>query len=294
MNPRASNIGDLAARILSTGIWGEVTRVFPRSVYVRSEDDFILLLWGELKSPMTINIEGGNNVGGRIRVGERCGLRRDALELDMGEIDVRNAEMFRSTLLDSRKIVLPNGPALAKGVAMLRSLYDVSPSGPALITDPALKSFVRGTLSPFASGRSTGIYSPARYLPLIGRGGGFTPAGDDFVCGVVGTFNYVARCRKFRQVIIPPALLQSRTIPESATILRYSAKGYFDEGMEKLILGTLDGSGRFYNELMSVAHRGHTSGIDMSLGVLLGEAAMAQSSGEGSALKECIDVLWNL
>jgi hypothetical protein len=251
------------------------------------------MLWGTLRSPMTINIEGSYNAEKRIKVAERCSLRPDGVGFDSEDIDVKGAEVYRSALLGSRKITLPNGPALAKGVAMLRSLYDVSPSGPILTADPALKSFVRGTLLPFASGGSTAIYSPARYLPLIGRGGGFTPAGDDFVGGFVGTFNYVARCGKSKQILIPRTLVRSRTIPESGMILSYFGKGYVDEGVEKLVLSTLDGSGRFYNELMAVAHRGHTSGIDMSLGILLCEAALAQFSGERNALEESLDALWN-
>jgi len=293
MNQRASSIGNLAAKILAKGGLGEVTRVFQKSAYIRSGDDFVLLLWGGLRSPITINIGGSPVLGNQIRAGEPCSLSTDAIGLDAGGIDLRSAKTFRSALVVSREISLPNGPSLAKGVAMLRSLYDVSPSGPTLAADPALKSFVWGTLSPYASRRSVAVFSSARYLPLIGRGGGFTPAGDDFVGGLLGTFNYVARCRKSKQILIPRALVSSRTVPESAMILSHSAKGYVDEYVEKLVLKTLDGSERFYNELMAVAHRGHTSGIDISLGILLCEAALAQLGGEGNALKESLDVLWS-
>jgi hypothetical protein len=87
--------------------------------------------------------------------------------------------------------------------------------------------------------------------------------------------------------------LLARTIPESAAILDYSARGYVDEDMGRLVLKTLDGSDRFFDELMAVAHRGHTSGIDMSLGVLLCEAALAQTGGERDALRRCLDELRN-
>jgi len=292
MSLRASSIGDLAARILSKGGTGEVTRVFNRSIYVKSGGDFILLLWGTLRSPMTINVEGSYSTGWRTRVGERCILSRESVALDSGRIDVRGAEVFRSALLDSRKIALPTGPALAKGVAVLRLLYEVSSSGPVLPADPALKPFVRETLIPLSFGRTGTAYQPARYLRLIGRGGGFTPSGDDFVGGFVATFNYVARCKGRRQVLIPLTLFREMTVPESAVILNQSAKGRVDEGMERLVLASTGGKAGFYDELMIVARRGHTSGIDMSLGVLLCEAALAQANGERGALQKCLDALW--
>ena len=293
MSQKASSIGNIAAEILSKGYSGEVTRVFQRSTYIRAKRDFILLLWGGPRSPMTVNVEGNTISHGRIRVGERCSLSREEIGLGSLRIDVRGAEVFRSALLRTREITLPGETVLAKGVAMLRSLYDVSLTGPTLASDQSLRTFVWETLVPFANGNSRPIFSPARYLPLIGRGGGFTPAGDDFVGGIITTFNYVARCRRTRQVHIPRALIRSRTVPESAMILSHSARGNVDEGMERLILASTAGSVRFYDELLAVARRGHTSGIDMSLGVMLCEAALAQAEGESGALQKCLDVFWN-
>jgi hypothetical protein len=292
MSERANSIGNLAAKILSRGRRGDVTRVFQRSVYIRSGDGFVLLLWGKLRSPMTINMEESHGAERRIRAGERCILSKEAVRLEAWEIDLGGADVFRSALLDSRKITLPEGPALAKGIAMLRSLYDVTPSGLTLASDPVLKSFTRVTLLPLSSGRTEPVYDPGLYLRLIGRGGGFTPAGDDFVGGLVATFNYIARCRKRRQVSIPRDLTRGRTIPESAAILSNSARGHVDEGMERLILASTGRRKGFYGELMAVARRGHTSGIDMSLGVLLCEAALAQAEGEHGALQKCLDALW--
>jgi len=291
MNQKASSIGSLAARVLSRRRIGEVTRVFQRSVYVRSGDDFVLLLWGEPRSPMAINI-AGSGVGQRTRVGEQCILRPDCVVFDSGEVDVRGAQLFQSALLGRRRVVPPPGAALAKGVIMLRSLYEVSPSGPSLITDAALRSFVSEVLTPFTRGERGKFYAPESYLPLIGRGGGFTPAGDDFVGGLLTALNFVARCRRSRQVRIPRSLLHERTIPESAAILRYSAMGHVDEDMGRFVIKTLDGSARFYDELMAVARRGHTSGVDMSLGVLLGEAALTEAGGEVGSLKSCLDAVW--
>jgi len=91
---------------------------------------------------------------------------------------------------------------------------------------------------------------------------------------------------------LPRELVFSRTIPESAAILGYALRGYVDEGMERLVLKTLAGGEGFSDELLGVACRGHTSGIDMALGVLLCEAAMADAKDRGGAFKRCLGVLW--
>ena len=290
MNQEASSVGELAARILSSGRRGTVTRVFQRSAYVRSGEDFLLLLWGDLRSPMTVNVEGNAATDG-ILAGERCKLSRNGIILDSGSIDTKGADLFRSTLLERRKVILPERRALRKGVAVLRSLYDASPSGPTLNKDGELKIFAENTLLPLAS-EGAEPRSPANYMPLVGRGGGFTPAGDDFLGGFFATFNFIARFRKSRQIRIPRALLRGRTVPESANVLFHSARGYVDEGMERLILRSLDGGRGFSDQLIEVVHRGHTSGLDMSLGVLLCEAALADADGHGEVLQDCLDILW--
>jgi len=291
MNQRAASVGDLAADLLSSGKPGRVTRVFQTSAYVRSGEDFLLLLWGKLRSPMTINVEGRSATDG-IRAEERCELNRNGVSLEQGTIVVNGAAVFRSALLDRMEVTLPRPEALKRGVAALKSLYDVSPPGPTLNKDGALRAFVENTLLPIAQGDSTRVRSLESYLPLVGRGGGFTPAGDDFLGGLLATFNFLARCRKSTQILLPRALLRGRTVPESAHVLFCSARGYVDEGMEKLILKSLDGGPSFSDELIDVAHRGHTSGIDMSLGVLLCEAAVVDAENKGRVLEQCLDILW--
>lgn len=292
MSQKATSVGDIAARVLSRRTEGEATRVFQRSAYIQAGNDFLLLLWGRLRSPITINIEASGRAQPIVRVGERCALSPDRVGSGSEAVDVTGADTFRSALLDRRRVAIPAGPALVKGVAMLRALYDASPSGPSLVNDPAVKSFVAKALVPLSEGKTRPIHSPFNYIPLIGRGGGFTPAGDDFIGGVLTAFNFVARCKKARQVRIPRPVL-GRTIPESAAILGYSSRGHVDEEVGSFVLRTLEPGARFYDELLAVAHRGHTSGVDMSLGVLLCEAALAQREGEEGALEACLDGLWH-
>jgi hypothetical protein len=95
------------------------------------------------------------------------------------------------------------------------------------------------------------------------------------------------------QISIPRRQVMARTVPESAGILGYAARGYVDEVFERLLQASLENRpGGFGNELLDMARRGHTSGVDMSLGVLLCEAAVSDSDGR-PALEGCLRVLLN-
>jgi uncharacterized protein DUF2877 len=291
MNQRASSVGDLAVSVLARGTHGEVTRVFERSAYVKAGDDFILLLWGRLRSPITVNLTGPG--AKRLKVGERCALSPGRIAFDSWTVEVGGAEVYRSLLLERRDVSVPPASSFVRGVSFLRVLYDASPSGPSLASDVELRRFALGALTALAAGREDGVRSFENYRPLIGRGGGFTPAGDDFVGGLLSTYNYIARCKGSREILIPLRRLRPRTIPESAALLAYASRGYVDEGVGSLILKTLGGSSEFTDELLTVARRGHTSGLDMALGILLVEAALCDSARRGRALERCLEVLWH-
>jgi len=292
MTQRASDVGELAFRILGRRRPGTVTRAFQSAAYVRSANDFLVVLWGRLRSPLTVNVVGEADQEDPPKVGERCALGPEMIRLGENSIDVSGARVYMSGLRERRAVVLPPAKDLTRGVAMAKSLYEVSPAGPTLATDRALRAFVDKAVAPLAAGEPHMVHRKESFAQLIGRGGGFTPAGDDFLGGFTATYNYFARCKGSREISIPRKMLFAKTIPESAAILGYATKGYVDEVLERLILNTLGGVD-FLEELLALGHRGHTSGIDMSLGVLLSVAAISDSEQGGGALKECSAALWH-
>jgi hypothetical protein len=289
MIQRASSVGELAQKFLSRRGHGTATRVFRRSAYVRAGSEFLLLLWSSGRSPMTINVMGESDGSEGLRAGEECELSPSRVRAGDMEVTLEAARVFRSSLLRSGAVDLPEPDELVKGVATLRSLYDVSPHGPVLVSDSAFHGFAKGALVPAASGARRLEFSD--FLGLVGRGGGFTPAGDDFTAGFTAVFNYLASRLGRRRIFIPKKLVSSRTVPESAAIMVYSSRGYVDEGLEHLILDSLGGR-RFSDDLMSLASRGHTSGIDMSLGALLAEAVESGKEDGGQTLERCLETLW--
>jgi hypothetical protein len=289
MIQRASSVGELAWKFLSRRGHGTVTRVFRRSAYVSAGSDFILLLWSSGRSAITVNVTGENDASEGLKAGEECELSPLGIRTRQIEVAAEGARVYRSSLRRSGAVALPASDDLVKGVTMLRLLYDASPHGPVLVSDPLFRSFAGGSLAQAASGTRGLEFND--FLGVVGRGGGFTPAGDDFTAGFTAAFNYIARSKRSRRIFIPKKLASSRTVPESAAIMVYSSRGYVDEGMERLILDSLGGRG-FFNDLMSLASRGHTSGIDMSLGALLAEAVELGKEDGGRGLRRCLRSLW--
>ncbi len=289
MIQRATFVGELAARILSLGHPGVVTRTFERSVYARAGSDYFLLLWGDTRSPMTVNVKGESIGSEEAKVGGNCELNRSSIQMGRLRIELDGARTYRASLLQRGTIALPDPRSLAKGVAMLRLMYDASPHGPTLPADLAFRSFARDTLPTYATpGAEAPGFEP--FMPLVGRGVGFTPAGDDFCGGFTATFNYVARSGGKEPIQVPKARVLSKTVPESGAILVNSSLGYVDEGLQRLIIDSLKGR-PFLHDLESLAARGHTSGMDMSLGALLAEACALDRSGGRHALESCLGAL---
>ena len=291
MIQRASSVGELAQRSLLRGGRGTVTRVFRTSAYVRTGSDFLLLLWSNGRSPMTINVIGERERSGGPKADEECELSPYGVRAGGMEVNVEGAGIYRSALQSRGAVSLPGPRELVKGVSMLRSLYDVSPHGPSLISDPLFRGFAEGRLVQAARGSIELKFDD--FLGLVGRGGGFTPAGDDFTAGFTSVFNYIARIRGSNQISIQMKRASSRTIPESAAAMVYSSRGHVDEGVERLILDSL-GRREFSGDLTSLASRGHTSGMDMSLGVLLAEAVEFGREDRGQALRGCLESLWSV
>ena len=291
MTQRASDIGELARGILSLGGEGRVSRVFPSSAYVRAADDFLVLLRGGPRSPLTVNFLASAVVSG-LKPGEKCEFSPAGISAGEEVFPVEQARVFRTSLLRPRRVALPKPRELTAGASMLRSLYDVASEGPRLVDDPAFLRFADRVLAPVAGGEDEPAHDFRLYSELIGRGGGFTPAGDDFVGGFLSTFNFVARQRERDEVAVPLKKLLALTVPESAVILARGAEGYVDELMQELILkSTSEEQVTFHRELLSVARRGHTSGVDMSLGVLLAEAALSDPAGARGTLAACLGAI---
>ncbi len=288
----ATDVGELVASLLSRQLEGRVSRVFRNSAYIIAGDELVVLLLGGLRSPMNVNLSASGDLEGLLSVDERCSLVGGEMAFDRVTVRTIGAKVYRAGLGAASSISPVASSVLAKGTRMLRVLYGAARSELDIFSDKSFQQFVESVLSPMAKGEVAGAYRFRNYLPLIGIGGGFTPAGDDFVGGFAATFNHVARTAGSRETLLSRRELAKRTVPESAALIDYAQRGYVDEELEHLIHSTFGGRrGRFFQDLLQVAKRGHTSGIDISTGVLLAAAAISDRSTKEGALDECLEAV---
>lgn len=284
---RATDVGEFAASILAHPNQGVVKRVFRSSAYLELSGELIILLRGGPKSPISVNLEGPSELSGQLSAGERFRSDKSQLVLQNAKVDIGGAKVYRSSLGDGKSSSPVNASELTKASAMLRLLYQVAEPGLEFIADEYFLDFARRVLRPAGRGSWERVRSFENYLPLIGTGGGFTPSGDDLVGGFAAAFNHAARINGTGELLIPREELLKGTVSESAALVDYAQRGYVDEEVEGLILAAFGDKPGFLNSLLGVASRGHTSGIDLSLGVLLSAALL---SG-GIAIDQCLDAL---
>lgn len=165
--------------------------------------------------------------------------------------------------------------ALAAGhgpAGCLLELFEPAGLGPAL--PPVLSSRVRqGALDLVAGLRSgsteTAVAGAAR---LAGLGGGLTPAGDDFVLGVLlaawaGLYGAGAEC----QALPIAEAAAPRTTTLSAAYLRGAARGECSAYWHSLFAALLKTDGvELRQALATLLAVGHTSGADALAGFLAG------------------------
>jgi hypothetical protein len=130
-----------------------------------------------------------------------------------------------------------------------------------------------------------GVFDPA--LKLIGLGPGLTPAGDDFVGGLLFALQQLGRAypgRVHRDLACRNAFLERArraTSRISYVILCDLAHGHGPEPMHALLWALLHGEEpvRAMSATQAITRIGHTSGWDMLAGVLTGMSLLVAHDG---------------
>lgn len=105
---------------------------------------------------------------------------------------------------------------------------------------------------------------------IVGLGAGFTPSGDDMLGGFLAAFNTFAPKIGRREALIDFDFLESKTSWISAKLLDYMQRRVLDDQIDQLIGVTTSNDGeKFIMALETLLPRGHTSGIDIVVGVIL-------------------------
>jgi hypothetical protein len=252
----------------------KVEETFHNAFYIRTYNgDLVLVTNRAAKSPVTINLDSTLDLEQIVKPNDRICVQGE--EVGFGDevfIDLTGALRY-SHMVDHLRFggdYLPvkeelNDSALILGIIdTKRSVLD--PGG---LAKNSVSKFVQKGVIPF---RSIGNDLPfqGEAWNLVGLGSGLTPSGDDVLGGFLATFNSLAQSVSRSIILLPSDLLQRKTSWISAELLDYMQRLAIDEEMEGMIVsgaaGDRDG---FIIALENLLSRGHTSGIDISVGIIL-------------------------
>jgi hypothetical protein len=109
------------------------------------------------------------------------------------------------------------------------------------------------------------------FLGLCGRGPGFTPAGDDFVGGLLAIINWIRISLDIGSRIVPGPEHRKLTTWTSFKLMECNANGLVDIEVQDLINSIAKGNVlQYVDSVRWIAKRGHTSGIDFATGATVG------------------------
>lgn len=125
---------------------------------------------------------------------------------------------------------------------------------------------------------------------IIGLGPGFTPSGDDFLLGFLVIYNSLSSAIARTRIYLEFEQLAGRTNWISAKLVDYAQHLQLDNQLLRVISSMSNAHGDTVTELQALIPRGHTSGIDIATGAVLGlsigcDIALGQKNTEIIAAK---------
>ena len=269
---KASYIGCLAKRFLTNSPRkiGKIRTILPNTFYVEFDGNPIIVTRKRGRSPLNINLsqDWGESFQRIIRPDSEVQFSGEVLKIGNIVVDLKGVKTYECVELnlDSLRV---SDDELVKASFILSRLYDLVEENFLIIykTDQ-FRDFLTDVVKPFAKGVENAIQNPEPYRKLMGLGQGFTPAGDDFLSSFLATSNALSKVYGFKKFFLRRDEILSSTSWASGMLLYYSQYGYVGEGVSKTIQ-SLGDRVRFLDALMDLARVGHTSGLDLSLGILV-------------------------
>jgi len=288
---QANCIGALAARSLlvgGSGVVGAVVSAFPNSFYVRTiKNDLVFITNRQLKSPITVNLDSAAVI-------ERIVAPLEPVSVDKRNIHIGNTATIQlsATIPDGDGYNLENPSAqqfrLTKEALNLSStiLTIIDTSNSVLdskgLAHEGTRKFVRTGIITLRDSGIAEHFSEAA-MKIVGLGSGFTPSGDDVLGGFLSTYNSLAHNINRSKVLLDLDLVQKNTTWISAKLLDYMQCQVLDDQVQQLIRSVALGSeDEFILATETLLPRGHTSGIDISVGAILALCLISDIKGNGS------------
>ena len=257
---------------------GKVISSFPSSLNIKtSRNELLVISLNKIHSAITVNLKpqfSNSNFAGLIDYGDD--VVKFLNSVSIGE---------RMELLTAKSIIFKNcfvGPTSAglykisdAAERILSSLMELRRNGcllePEITNQGLFHQFVAETSENNIRNKDNTRFVRTlshSLMKMCGRGPGFTPSGDDFICGFSSLFNWLSQSLKCPPISLPMKRVSDLTTWNSFKFIEYYQKLIVDEQIQGLINSIGEGrTDRFISLLSTLSCRGHTSGIDISTGL---------------------------
>lgn len=301
MKTSLSHIGIFAKQVLERSNGARVSGIASRGIYLQPEDDLTLYLSLEnFRGPLTLNLEEGSTRLEKIRAG--CSVQFNSRELQfLGKkitISLDGGNIWHPPLVETGTRIFHG--QLDSTLSLVHKLTPENPYLPLLSENP---SQIPGV--PVIGERILNLQNALRSralqkitegsIKLLGLGPGLTPLGDDFLLGVLLTFNRWGHLfspalpetqkgsssthnavegsihlnkliKDLNQIILENTRLKTTQV--SASLLACAVEGAADERLLKVLDGFFSGVGITENEIRNLLRWGSTSGIAVLAGMI--------------------------
>jgi hypothetical protein len=276
---RAKCIGSLALKALSpehAPAAGLVVNTFPNSFYARTDEGELTFFTNRpLRSPITVNLDTTSDLEHIVKPLEPLSVRGKEVHIGTDAIiEFSTASLYQ----DRIEAASENSSGFTRIGTSLRiassvlGIIDTSHSvlDPHALAHSGIVKFVSDGAMPLRHPGTEGRFRNAA-LKIVGLGSGFTPSGDDTLGGFLATYNSFAKTTEREPILLDSGLLEEKTSWISAKLLDYMQRLILDEQLHRMIRSATTGDqDALVIALETLLPRGHTSGIDIAVGAILG------------------------
>jgi hypothetical protein len=282
MKLSALQIGGLASKALQPGVEGKLLGVTSSGVFLNSGDKIFFLTAADYKSPYNIQVESLEPLTQRLVVGDQWKIVDSGIQFFNEElrIDFRNASIWspdppKKTETDARTQLFRMNEIAghmreldsSKGWIFLYQCDD--PNQEARLICSLTGDFLAG----FHSSDLSRCLESSR--PILGRGGGLTPSGDDWLTGYL-----LFHTRRGQAIGKEDAFIRNlgssitslafeRTTKISANRIEAACLGWAEELFLKVIDSLCITDCELSDaEIRHLVNFGHSSGVDTCMGIL--------------------------
>ena len=293
-------VAGLAREALVRAAAGRVLNVFDSAAYLETDGDDIVAVTGSdlPRGPFTLTLPGTIPFPEVLRPGEPLTISPESIQSSRTTLLLSTAETWEAR--PRWELLSVHPPAVLASVLRMEAILNrcAPPDSLAALlpgSDPPTSPMAslildqaRGRADAFcralgACGREGTELSSAsiedlrlKSAALAGLGGGFTPAGDDFLLGAI--YALWATCAVPTALPLVEAIAAGatpHTTKVSAAYLRAGSSGAAGEAWHRLVDALADANeGNLETSLRHISRTGHTSGADALAGFVLALEAL--------------------